>query len=177
MLIFLTGDIGVGKSTVCQKIVRLIKSHGIICSGIISYKVDDEILVEDVSSGAKKILASTRIMFNGPHTLKYSFNQEGILFAIKAIEDNTNSDCLIIDEIGPLELRGEGFAPSLKIVQNLGTKNCLIVVRRALLSSFRSFFQGKPIVFITNVNNRDFLFREITSAMYPKLINGRNSFP
>lgn len=53
-----------------------------------TYKApDNSIIVEDVQSGEKEILASIDSIYQGPRTAKYYFNSKGIDFGIKAIAD------------------------------------------------------------------------------------------
>lgn len=58
----------------------------------------------------------------------------------------SNSDLLIIDEVGRLELEGNGFYQSLKHILHLdyyqsGTKRLLLVVRDSLYEQVLSFFE------------------------------------
>ena len=88
MLIIVTGSIGIGKTTVCRKILHIIQGQGYTCGGIVTYKApDNSIIVEDVQSGEKEILASIDSIYQGPRTAKYYFNSKGIDFGIKAIAD------------------------------------------------------------------------------------------
>ena len=48
-------------------------------------------------------------MYHGPRTAKYFFNPQGIDFGTRAIDRGISSTILLVEEIGHLELRGEGF--------------------------------------------------------------------
>ena len=57
---------------------------------------------------------------------------------------------LIIDEIGPLELRGEGFSEVLKEVLIRRKENILLVVREGLSKKAEDYFGIKTNI-ITNI--------------------------
>ena len=130
MLIIITGTIGIGKTTVCQKMVEALRNQGYKCSGILTYKdATGHIIVEDIQSGKTEILASSNSEYDGPRTPRYSFSPKGIDFGIRAIDKGIDSDVLVIDEVGHLELGGEGFSKSLELIIAGKVKNSILVVR------------------------------------------------
>jgi len=167
MVIIVTGVIGVGKTTVCQKLVETVRNQGYTCGGILTYKdATNHIIIEDIQSGEKEILASSHSTYNGPRTPRYSFNPEGIDFGIQAIDKGIDSDVLIIDEVGHLELRGEGFVKSLELIQTNKVKNSVIVIRKESLSSFLPQLDVvSPRIFETTVDNRNQLPVEIGTIL------------
>jgi len=166
MVIIVTGDIGAGKTTVCQKVIELARDQGYTCGGILTFKDPDETLtVLDIRTGEREILASTHKAFDGPRTPKYSFSTECIDFGIQAIESGTASDVLIVDEIGRLELGGEGFIKSLELIKAGAVKNSILVIRKELLSDFIAEIGNAPVVFETTISNRDRLPQEICSSL------------
>ena len=48
---------------------------------------------------------------------------------------------LVVDEIGPLELRGEGFSDVLKMIVRERKERTLLVVRKALIDDVISQFE------------------------------------
>ena len=135
MVIIVTGAIGIGKSTVCEKIIKIARSQGHSCGGVITYKSHNEdIIIEDVQTGETRILASTSNRYQGPRAAKYFFNSEGIDFGIEAIDKGTPSDILLVDELGHLELNGEGFAKVIEKVAGGQVKTCILIIRKELLA-------------------------------------------
>jgi nucleoside-triphosphatase THEP1 len=162
MVIIVTGAIGIGKTTVCEKVIKLARSQGYSCRGVITYKTrNKDIIIEDVQTGKTKALASISDIYQGPRTAKYFFNPEGIDFGIQAIDRGTASDILLVDELGHLELSGQGFAKVIEQVAAGKVKNCIIVVRKGLLSAFLPQLGATASVFETTINNRNQLPREI----------------
>jgi nucleoside-triphosphatase THEP1 len=75
---------------------------------------------------------------------KYVFSKNGFKKAEGVIEKGIfHSQYLVIDEIGPLELKGEGFCGVLKNILNIEKRNfiLLLVVRASILSEVLSFFE------------------------------------
>ncbi len=163
MIIFIiTGDIGVGKTTVCQKFIDLARSHRYQCAGVITYKrADGDIIIEDVQTGETREFASMQQIYTGPRTAKYYFNPEAIAFGKKAIDSGSDSDIVLIDELGILELNGQGFSQVPEQINNRQFKKCLVVIRKQLLQDFLSLLVTKPMVFETTINNRNTLPSDI----------------
>jgi nucleoside-triphosphatase THEP1 len=166
MVIIVTGTTGIGKTTVCQKVIEMSSGGGYICGGVITSKRrNGDILIEDIKTGETRILASTKYIYQGPHTGKYYFNPEGIDFGIQAIDRGTIADILIVDELGHLELRGQGFA---RVVEKIATgkiKNWILVIRKELLSSFLPRLGVATTVFEATPHSRNQLPRKICLAL------------
>ena len=170
MVIIVTGAKGIGKTTVCRKLIEIVRNQGYICGGILTYKAANKgITIEDIQSGEKETLASINNVYHGPSTAKYSFNPDGIEFGIRSIERSTSSAVLILDEMGHLELRGEGFTKVLELIKAGKIKDCILVIRKALLPAFLSQMPTTPLIFETTMNNRNQLPQEIGEVLFEKL--------
>lgn len=155
MVIIVTGTIGIGKTTVCKKVIDMARSDGYSCGGILTFKTPDGgLVIEDIQTGRKEKLASTEAIYEGPATKKYSFSTIGIQFGIRAIEQGSALDILFIDELGQLELRGEGFSNVIDLVSTGKIQNLVAVIRKALLEFFLPSL-GSPVIFETTCENRD----------------------
>ena len=156
MVIIITGAIGIGKTTVCEKVIKITRKQGYSCGGFITYKIqNDDIVIKDIQTGAIRDFASTKNIYSGPRTEKYFFNPEGIEFGIQAINKGASAGLLVVDEIGQIELNGYGFAG---IFDWLGTgkiRNCIIVIRKALLANFLPRLGKETLVFETTIDNRN----------------------
>ncbi len=93
--------------------------------------------------------------------LQYFFNPEGIDFGIQAIDRGIASDILLVDELGHLELSGEGFAKVIEQIVAGKVKTCIIVIRKELLSTFLPQLGATTSVLETTINNRNQLPEEI----------------
>ena len=161
MVIVVTGAIGIGKTTVCQKVIEIARGQGYSCGGVISHKSQNgDILVEDVETGETKVLASTGNIYQGPRTVRYSFSPESISFGVDAVERGISSDIVLVDELGHLELRGEGFAGVVHRIATGNVKSCILVIRKELLSAFLPRLGESTLIFETTIDNRNRLPRE-----------------
>ncbi len=173
MVIIVTGEIGIGKTTVCERVLRALQHAGYTCGGILTYKADDESrTVLDIRTGERKAFASTEDIYGGARFGKYSFSPEGIEFGLKAIEEGVTSDVLFVDEIGYLELSGGGFAKALELVKAQKAKSSVLVIREQLLSAFLAQMGEKPSVFKVTVDTRDGLAEKIYLSLAGSLAAG-----
>jgi len=170
MVFIITGEIGIGKTTVCLKLVDIVRSSGYTCGGILTEKAaGGDITVENINSGEKEILASTLDTFQeGSRTGKYYFYPRGIDFGIRSIASGSFAEILFIDEIGQLELNGEGFTGTLEIC-NASKAQCVLVIRKWLLPDYLPLLPADPIIFETTMANRDQLPHEIAGILLKNL--------
>ena len=170
MVIIVTGAIGIGKTTVCRKLIEITQNRGYSWGGFLTYKTaDKDIIIEDVQTGEKETLASINNVYHGPRTAKYFFNPQGIDFGTRAIDRGISSTILLVDEIGHLELRGEGFTKVPELIKAGKVKDCVLVIRKELLPALLPQLPATPLVFETTINNRNQLPQEIGSVLLEKL--------
>lgn len=115
MKLFITGMPGVGKSTIVQNIVSLLKERGYWVGGVSCPEVrEDENRVGfeiiDLLSNRRGVLSHVRLS-SGPSVGKYHVNlndlsKVGVTALNNAVSE---SDVVVIDEIGPMELQGKDF--------------------------------------------------------------------
>ncbi|NOT50379.1 MAG: hypothetical protein HOP10_03775 [Chitinophagaceae bacterium] len=83
---------------------------------------------------------------------RFAFSIKGFEKATSIIRDAIDKKgWLVIDEIGPLELRGEGFHDVLKEVVRRSKENVLLIVREGLVKGVQDYFV--PDCLITNSIN------------------------
>jgi len=166
MVIVVTGAIGIGKTTVCRNFVKIAQNQGYACGGILSYKdADESITLEDIESGKKKALASITNLWHGPRTAKYFFNPKAIDFGVQVIDGAISKDILVVDEIGHLELRGEGFAKVIELIRAGKVKNSILVIRKELLLAFSARLDSKLSIIETTIENRNELPQKIGTLL------------
>jgi len=165
MVIVVTGKVGIGKTTVCEKVVAIAKRLGYSCGGILTPKSKEGIIIVDVQTGERKALASLANIYQGPHIGKYYFNPEGINFGIKAIDKGISLDILFVDEVGYLELKGEGFIKILELIRVGKVKNSILVIRKELLLAFSARLGSKLSICETSINTRNELPQRICTLL------------
>lgn len=83
---------------------------------------------------------------------RFVFSKAGFDKAIQIIRNAIDDEgWLVIDEIGPLELRGEGFCEALKEVLAVRRERLLLVVREGLAKQVKDHF----MINATEVNSID----------------------
>lgn len=171
-LLLLTGDSGVGKTTVLLKIVEALKARGYKVGGMVSREVRSngrrigfEIL--DLAGDGSGWLAHVG-QKTGPQVGKYRVNLKdldtvGAGSIIKAVE---NSDVIAVDEIGPMELFSEGFKDAVKNAAD-SRKPVVGVVHRSARHSLTDGVRAREDaeVFRVTYENREILDTTITKKI------------
>jgi len=163
----LTGPIGIGKTTLCQRLAELLQGRGLTPGGILAPAVVDSysnktgIRLRRVDTGEERLLAVAEGDLGGPRTGCYSFAAEVFEWGMSVTRQalSGDADVVLVDEIGPLELlRNQGLAPLLEELVGIETPHVLVVVREGLLTAIRQRL-GRPdlAVFRVDMETRDTL--------------------
>ena len=164
MICLLTGQVGVGKTTVAERVAGRAQRNGLVCGGLLSPALKNPcgqklgIWGVDLASGERRLLARVDRELGGPVVGVYSFDAQAIDWAVGTIERATReSDLVFVDEIGKLELwRDEGLAPVLPLLTSQMAARALVIVRRELLEELQARLSGvETSVFEVTEANRD----------------------
>ena len=163
-IILLTGERGVGKTHVCERVVEEARSRGFSCAGVLSralFEGQDKVGINlvDVASGEERPLASADDVPGEVRWGRYRFVASSVAWGTEALAKASPCDLLVVDEVGPLELeRGQGFAMALDVLAKGSFALGLVVIRPALLDRVAGRLQGKrPLVLEVSLGNRDLL--------------------
>jgi nucleoside-triphosphatase THEP1 len=147
MIYLLTGPVHSGKTTFLRQVIRSLKEKGTDIGGFLSVSVwnGDERLGYDLYDlREEKLIPFIRAA--GERTWQksgpYSFIPDGLERAKSILLRTQNADLLVVDEVGPLEVSGEGLWPVLKDVVSDCRTNCLLVVRESILGDFLKILGG-----------------------------------
>lgn len=158
-IIVLTGAPGVGKTTAVIRVARELKERGVKVGGIVSREIrtnNTRIGFEfiDLTTNDRSVLAS--ITGNGPKVGKYFVNVAGCRFAAERLKNAVrNSDIIICDEIGPMELKSREFVDSVKNLLYVN-KKVIVVVHQKLQHVVTDEFRDKSGLLINlGLENRD----------------------
>lgn len=173
---------GVGKTTVAERVAGLARRQGLVCGGLLAPAMVNScgqkagIWGADVRTGERRILARTDRDLGGPAVGPYSFDGAALDWALDVVEtaitgsqgpDQRPCDLLFVDEIGKLELwRGVGLAPVLPRLAAGEVERALVLVR----DSLRAELQARlgPVdqrVFEASEGNRGTLPRQILEGL------------
>ena len=163
--IAVTGSPGVGKSTLVQKAAA---ATGCRVGGVLARdkrfkdrRIGFELL--DLGSGKVGMLADET--GNGPQLGKYRVCLSDLdEIGAKAVENAVNSDLIVVDEVGPMELSSRRFV--LAVEKALASSKPMLVVlhewsNHRLAKKIRGSFQ---VITVTS-ENRDALVEEIGKAL------------
>ncbi len=141
MRLLVVGEPGSGKTSWCREYIDRQRKSGSTIGGILSPAIDKQrqrigFNVIDLVTGQEVPFArlSRYRSFKGAEVVgDYTISRDGISFACGAIRRAVESGCelVVIDEIGPLELRGNGLMPAVQSAL-ASPVDVLIVVRSSL---------------------------------------------
>ncbi len=156
-IIIITGEIGEGKTSLMKKIITAVKAEGLKIKGFLALAAFDNLPTLPTlptgqaggQAGKRKtgynllnVADNTEVNFIRTNEFsgmikfrKYYFSNEGLDWGNKILLSYKEdiSDILIIDEIGPWELEGGGWAESLKKLAELPQYKMIWVVRKEIL--------------------------------------------
>lgn len=124
MKVFLTGAPGIGKTTVVQRVVKILKESGLNAGGVYcpeirigNFRVGFEII--DLLTGRKGMLSHVN-QSDGPRVGRYTVNLQDLSnIGVDALNRALNeADYIIIDEVGSMEFQGKDFQRAvLRVVE------------------------------------------------------------
>jgi len=162
--IAVTGRPGIGKTTLCLKVYEKLKEKRTIC-GFITKEVRRErvrvgFIMIDLKTGEEAWLA--RVGSGKAKVGKYAVFIENIDRFSEKLED-CRSDLIIIDEIGPMELKSRKFVETVNDLLNY-CNNILVTVhyksRHWLVEKIKREFK----LYVIDEKNRNDVVEEIVSA-------------
>jgi len=174
MIIAITGRPGIGKSTVCSKVIDLLRSEGFRVGGIFCPEIREAgvrvgFKVLDLMSGKEGLLA--HVKYTSPIIVgKYYVQLESFeSVAIPALKSALNyADVIVFDEIGPMELKSSKILNILHSISNIN-KIFLIVVHWRIKDYLKRIINDNYSIFEVTFENRDILPNLIFKLIVEKL--------
>lgn len=112
----LTGERGEGKTTTLGRVIERLRDEGMVISGIITHGtvkngIRDSFTVVNVRTNVGVPLCSRETGTGGERCGAFLFSTKGLMHGFQALslESAEGADLVVIDEVGHLELRGEGW--------------------------------------------------------------------
>lgn len=138
----ITGPFQVGKTHLCNNLIRQIQDQGLGLAGVICPPVFEEgfkttINIENLKTNDRKTLAHKRTTeTEGLLTEHWVFDEEVLQWGNRVLAETKGSDVLLIDELGPLEFtRGEGWQNGLLAIDGGEYKIAVVVIRPSLVET------------------------------------------
>ncbi|HID20090.1 MAG TPA: NTPase [Methanophagales archaeon] len=117
----ITGKPKIGKSTIIKEVIRRLKAEGIAVGGMLTSDIHERgrrvgFSIEDINSGVKGVLA--HVHQRGTKVGKYGVNLIDLdsigTSSIKDAVSRPDIAVIIVDEIGPMELKSKRFINAIE---------------------------------------------------------------
>ncbi|MBN1804266.1 MAG: DUF2478 domain-containing protein [Sedimentisphaerales bacterium] len=148
-LILWTGPKHSGKTTSAKHLIHTARTEGFVVAGILEPSLYDNgeltgFDVFDIQNQKRTPLA--RCKKNKSVRGSFSFIIDGIKFgnAVLDSEATKSADLVIIDEFGPLELKGQGWRVNIDSLLSCSNAIILIIIRRGLKKTFQKLYEDTP---------------------------------
>ncbi|GAB4313427.1 MAG: hypothetical protein Kow00127_04440 [Bacteroidales bacterium] len=140
-VIIVTGESGSGKTGFVSQMVTILREAKVMVSGILAHGFWDgdtreRFEIEDLQTGKRIEYCSRRAVEGWDKIRKFYINPESVEFGNRALSYrfSEKKQVIIIDEIGPFELAGKGWAPLIHRLVLEGKAPMVWVVRPELIS-------------------------------------------
>jgi nucleoside-triphosphatase THEP1 len=143
--VIVTGGTGSGKTTLVLALVERLRAGGLRVAGIVAPGMLQQSRrsgfdIVDLRTGERRPL-SREANVEGSHARwsRFAFLPEGLALGSEALGDSAlDADVIVVDEVGPFELSGGGWAAALDALAARYDGVMLIVVRRSVVEAVRS---------------------------------------
>ncbi len=155
----LSGAVGVGKTTVAERVVGLARRRGLASCGLLAPAMMNScgqkvgIWGVDAATAERRVLARTDRDLGGPSVGPYSFDAGALEWALALLENALDAggarpcDLIVVDEIGKLELwQDAGLAPILSRLASGGVGRVLVLVRDSLREELQRRLEPVEVV-------------------------------
>jgi nucleoside-triphosphatase THEP1 len=150
MILILTGPVHAGKTTFLRRLLPDFKARGFPVCGYLSPAIggDWDVLgydLFDVRTGGSMPFLRTGGEAGWQRVGPFFLLPSGQEAAEAAILGRKPGEWLIVDEVGPLELSGQGVWPALSKALDQPSFAGLVVVRKPLLDALRDCLPVEPV--------------------------------
>lgn len=159
-IIILTGERGVGKTTVCHEAVALARARGYTCGGILTMRRDNGSRdVLDVRSDQARPLTFKDRARPAVTQGRFRFDPETLAWGNDVLARALPCQLLVVDELGPLEIeQGKGWPKAFAALSRNDFRLALVVIRPELVTRAQLQLPGNAnTIFTVTLDNRDAL--------------------
>ena len=153
-VVVVAGRPGSGKTPTMAAAADELVRRGVSVAGFLQPAIVEDgrkvgFRLRDVVSGDSAELARRVAQGSGMHGTSFVFNEAGFELGRRALAGATAGVILVVDEIGPVELRGGGHWPGLRrALATPGLGGALVAVRRALVPSLLDALDATDAVIV-----------------------------
>lgn len=174
-LIIIHGEPNSGKTTLANTLCSRLDEVAVRLGGILQtvplpHLPKKEYQGGDLATGRVKVLLTTESPPDASWKAwqRFFLNVSAFEWANQVLlQAPTNSDLVVIDEIGKLELEGEGFTPALKALISASSWNLLLVIRTSLLKEVAQYFKLSldEALLVESQGEIDELYRQVVEYL------------
>lgn len=175
-LFLVTGVSGSGKTTFCREMVKAAQRSAWQVAGLLSLPEYDGsekigIWTQDLRSGEKRMLASVQRQSENDLLFgKWFFNSQALEWGKDVLKTSIPCDLLVVDELGPLELKlSQGWTNALDVILTGQFRLALVVIRPELVELVQPILDFSQVITLSKVD-------EVPdkAPQYSKLFNDMN---
>jgi nucleoside-triphosphatase THEP1 len=144
--VVITGATGSGKTTLTLAVIDRLRSRGVRVAGIVAPGILSDgrrtgFDLVNLATGERAALAREQQNVGGPHARwsRFAFSPEGLALGRRALTDDARgADVVVVDEVGPFELSGGGWAAPLDALAHGYEGRLLLVVRESVVDAVKA---------------------------------------
>ncbi len=140
--VIITGEKGSGKTTLLSQVAEVLASRGHKLAGILQpalfeNQVRNGYAVRDLQTGKQSVLCQRDETVASDTPGKFRFFDQGVALGEAALEPERlqEAEVLLVDEIGPFELRGQGWDKVLQNILPVLNKPAVLVIRPSCIDA------------------------------------------
>ena len=172
----ITGKPKIGKSTIIKAVIKRLKADGIALGGMLTSDIWEGgvrvgFSLEDINTGEKGILAHVHLRLRGSKVKvgKYTVNLIDLDFiganAIKNALTQPDPIIIVVDEIGPMELKSTRFIDAVEEAIK-SKKSMLVSVHLKSKHELVERVKKEFVMFEVTQENRDKMVDSIIQQLY-----------
>lgn len=169
-IILLSGDSGVGKTTICKHVVEAATARGYRCAGLLCEPIVENgqrvgSHATDLATGRQRELTRTDRVLSKLQVGRWSFNPLTLEWGNAIFRGLGECDLLVIDEIGSLEVeQGMGWADAWGALERRRFAMALVIVRPRWVKRVHNLIAAKQVLTATRAT-RDELPAQIIGTL------------
>ena len=152
--VVVTGASGSGKTPLLESVVGDLQSRGREVAGFLQPAIVEDgvkigFRIRDIATGVTVDLARRVEERSGKFGTSFEFYDDGFELGSRALDSIPPAAVLVIDELGPVELRGGGHWPAVeKALRTSEIVGLVVVVRRTLVPALVEALDAEDVVVI-----------------------------
>jgi len=169
-VVVVTGPTGGGKTEAVIAVADALRERGIPVAGFVQVGTLEDgrktgFSLRDLATDEEAVLASLADRDKGDFGTRFRFSDEGFRLGRQALSQATPASVVIIDELGPVELRGQGHMQAVRdALATPALRGAIIVVRRTLVPSLLAELDASDAVVVDVEGKGDHTVESIIAA-------------